>query len=95
MQWSSGAVSRLNPGVPDGSVSGPSDMSHTTWAHNMGGASSHNICPFMVHRITYASSPHSIRSSNGVIMAGIRANTAWYACNEEVCGSPVRSAVFS
>ena len=25
-------------------------------------------------------------------MAGIRANTAWYACNEEVCGSPVRSA---
>eukprot|EP00966_Prymnesium_polylepis_P105642 2446556-Prymnesium_polylepis.1 len=27
-------------------------------------------------------------------MAGIRANTAWYACNEEVCGSPVRSAVF-
>jgi hypothetical protein len=28
-------------------------------------------------------------------MAGIRANTAWYACNEEVRGSPVRSAVFS
>ena len=28
-------------------------------------------------------------------MAGIRADTAWYACNEEVCGSPVRSAVFS
>eukprot|EP00966_Prymnesium_polylepis_P145288 3355180-Prymnesium_polylepis.1 len=28
-------------------------------------------------------------------MAGIRANTAWYACNEVSCGSPVRSAVFS
>eukprot|EP00966_Prymnesium_polylepis_P145961 3371392-Prymnesium_polylepis.1 len=28
-------------------------------------------------------------------MAGIRANIAWYACNEEICGSPARSAVFS
>eukprot|EP00966_Prymnesium_polylepis_P335758 7391095-Prymnesium_polylepis.1 len=27
-------------------------------------------------------------------MACIRAKTAWYACNEEVCGSPVRAAVF-
>jgi hypothetical protein len=40
-----------------------------------------------LHRIVW--------SSNGVIMAGIRANTAWCACNEEGCGSPVRSAVFS
>jgi hypothetical protein len=41
-----------------------------------------------LHRIVYV-------IINGVIMAGIRANTAWYACNEDICGSPVRSAMFS
>eukprot|EP00966_Prymnesium_polylepis_P215519 4990960-Prymnesium_polylepis.1 len=52
-------------------------MPHTTWTHNMGCPSSHNICPFIAY-----------------ICAGICANTAWHACNEEVYGSPVRSAEF-